>query len=372
MATDTNTTMSEQKGNTTATLPLIGITFGDVNGIGPEIILKVLEDSRILRFFTPILYGNHKILNRYRKLLQIEDFQLQPCKTPAQAIPRKINMINCWDEDYEIKPGQSDEEAGKLALESLNRATADLTSGAIQAVVTCPITKANMPKDGFPFPGQTEYFAKAGGGRESLMLMVHETMRVALATAHVPVERIPNILTRNLIFNRLTQLEKSLSHDFMIRHPKIAVLGLNPHAGENGKLGKEEDAVIGPVIKEWRDKGKHVFGPFPADGFFASGQFARFDAILAMYHDQGLIPFKVLSGYGGVNFSAGLPLIRVSPDHGTAYDIAGKGLANPDSLRSAIYLALELIKNRTEAPLPTTQKPKPASVEASAGGVDEV
>jgi len=345
--------------------------MGDVNGIGPEIILKALEDNRILKLFTPVIYGNHKILNRYRKLVQVEEFQLQPCKQASQAMPRKINMVNCWDQDYEIKPGESDPEAGKLALEALKRGAQDLKSGEIQALVTCPINKSNMPKDEFPFAGHTEFFAKEAGVKDGLMLMVCETLKIALATAHVPVEKISQSLTRNLIFNKLTQLEKSLSTDFSIRFPKIAVLGLNPHAGESGKLGQEEESIIGPVIRDWREKGKHVFGPFPADGFFASGQFQKYDAVLAMYHDQGLIAFKVLAGYGGVNFTAGLPIIRVSPDHGTAYDIVGKGVADPASLRNSIYTALELIQNRLESAQEKQTKPQP-SMKVAPSQVDEV
>ena len=343
-----NYTMSEIKNQNSGQLPVVGITFGDVNGIGPEIIIRLIEDNRILKLCTPILYGNHKIINRYRKLMNVEDFQMIPCKAANQATPRKVNMINCWEEDYEIKPGQSDPEAGKLALISLQKATEDLKNGWIQALVTAPITKSNMPEQEFPFPGHTEFFAKAAGVNESLMLMVHENLKVALATVHLPLERVAGILTRNLIFNKINQLGKTLVNEFDISHPKIAVLGFNPHAGENGKMGKEEESVIGPVIKEWRDKGKQVYGPFPADGFFASGQFKKFDAVLAIYHDQGLIPFKIIAGMEGVNFSAGLPFIRVSPDHGTAYDIAGKGEASDESLRSALYLALDLIRLKDE------------------------
>lgn len=332
----------------TSTLPTIGITLGDVNGIGPETVIQVLEDSRLLKLCTPVIYGNHKIINKYRKIMGIEDYQMVPCKYAGQATPRKINMLNCWDEDYEIKPGELDAVAGKLAFAALKRAGQDLKAGEIQALVTGPIHKSNMPKEEFPFSGQTEFFADISGSKEVLMLMVHEKIRVALATIHIPVEKIPQVLTRNLIFSRLTQLEKTLAKDFRIKHPKIAVLGLNPHAGENGMMGKEEETVIGPVVREWRDKGKLVFGPFPADGFFASGQFTKFDAVLAMYHDQGLIPFKVLAGYEGVNYTAGLPLIRVSPDHGTAFDIAGKGVANGESLRSALYLAMDLVKARAD------------------------
>lgn len=326
--------------------------MGDVNGIGPEILIRFLEDSRVLKLFTPVVYGNHRIINRYRKLLNVEDFQMVPCKNTAQVSPRKINMVNCWEEDYEIKPGQSEEAAGQYALLALQKAAADLKEGHIHAVVTGPINKSNMPADGFPFPGQTEFFAAEAGVKEPLMMMVSQQFRVALATAHLPVEKVPGKLTRNLLVSRISQLEKSLQEEFDIPQPKIAVLGLNPHAGENGKLGQEEETVIGPVIRDFRTKGKHVYGPFPADGFFASGQQGRFDAVLAMYHDQGLIPFKVLSGYDGVNYTAGLPFIRVSPDHGTAYEIAGQGKANPDSIRAAVFMALDQIRIREEKVVP--------------------
>lgn len=323
--------------------------MGDVNGIGPEIIIKVLEDSRLTRLFTPLIYGNHRIINRYRRLFGIEEFQMVPCKQAQQASPRKINMLNCWDDDYEIKPGQSDPQAGKLAFYALDRAASDLAQGQIQALVTCPIHKSNMPKDLFPFPGHTEFFAAKANVPESLMLMLHERLKIALATVHLPLEMVPGKLNRNLIFNRISQLEKTLKQDFGITHPKIAVLGFNPHAGENGRLGAEEETVIGPVIRDWREKGKLVFGPFSADGFFANGQFQKFDAILAMYHDQGLIPFKIIAGWEGVNYSAGLPFIRVSPDHGTAFELAGKNEASGDSLRAALFQALDLISARTIA-----------------------
>lgn len=357
--------MTEQKNINPASLPVIGFTLGDVNGIGPEIIIKTLEDSRLLKLFTPVIYGNHKIINRYKRLLNIEEIQIQPCRSASAAIPRKINMLNCWEQDYEIKPGELDPEAGKLAWESLKKAASDLKSGEIQALVTAPIHKANMPKEEFPFPGHTEFFAQLGGIKESLMLMVSEQLRVALATVHIPLEKVSGQLNRNLIFNRLTELEKCLFRDFVVKFPKIAVLALNPHGGESGKMGSEEEAVIGPVIKEWREKGKHVFGPFPADGFFASGQFSKYDGILAMYHDQGLIPFKVLAGYGGVNYSAGLPFIRVSPDHGTGFDIAGKNLANPDSMRNAIYLAIDILRNREDSGI--VQKTVKSSVQHTDG-----
>jgi 4-hydroxythreonine-4-phosphate dehydrogenase len=349
--------MSETKNTQNPSLPLIGFTLGDVNGIGPEILMRLLEDNRLLRICTPVIYGNHRILNRYRKLLQLEDFQMQPCRSANQALPRKINMLNCWEEDYEIKPGQADPEAGRLAWLALQKAGEDLASGDLQGLVTGPIQKSIMPAAEFPFPGQTEFFAslaqpqeggKGGDKTRSLMMMVQDNFRVALASAHVAVEKVPGILTPNLLKSRIEQLDQILRSTFDIAKPRIAVLGLNPHAGEDGKIGLEEEKVIGPEIRRFRDKGQLVFGPFPSDGFFASGQQRKYDAVLAMYHDQGLIPFKLLAGMEGVNFTAGLPFFRVSPDHGTAYDIAGKGLASADSMRAALYLVLDLIRLKSE------------------------
>lgn len=338
--------MSEHKNSVTSqAAPIIGITIGDVNGVGPEIIIKMLEDSRIMKLCTPVIYGNHRILNRYRKILGIEDFQMVPCKQASQAAARKINTLNCWDEDYEPKPGESDPKAGEYAWLALQKAGKDLAEGQIKALITAPIQKSNMPES-FTFPGQTEFFASFAGKEDALMLMVHANLKVALATVHVPVEKVSKMLNRNLIFQKLQALESSLISQFGITHPKIAVLGLNPHAGEAGKMGVEEETVIGPVIREWREKGKLVFGPFAADGFFASGQFGQFDAVLAMYHDQGLSPFKIIAGFEGVNFTAGLPFLRLSPDHGTAYDLAGKGLASEQSMRSALFTALDLIALR--------------------------
>jgi 4-hydroxythreonine-4-phosphate dehydrogenase len=345
--------MSETKNTQNPALPLIGFTLGDVNGIGPEILMRLLEDNRILRLCTPVIYGNHRILNRYRKLMQVEDFQMQPCRSAAQAIPRKINMLNCWEDDYEIKPGQVDNESGRLAWLALQKAGEDLASGALHGLVTGPIQKSIMPAEEFPFPGQTEYFAKlAGNNSGSMMMMVHEDFRVALATVHVPVEKISGILTAGLLKSRIEQLEKVLRDTFDIAKPRIAVLGLNPHAGEDGKIGKEEEKIIGPEIRQFREKGHMVFGPFASDGFFASGQHRRYDAVLAMYHDQGLIPFKLIAGMEGVNFTAGLPFFRVSPDHGTAYDIAGKGKASGDSMRAALFLLLDLIRIKTQKTVP--------------------
>jgi 4-hydroxythreonine-4-phosphate dehydrogenase len=345
--------MSEIKSTQNPVLPTIGFTLGDVNGIGPEILIRLLEDNRILRLCTPVIYGSHRILNRYRKMLQMEDFQMQPCKNAAQALPRKINMLNCWEEDYEPKPGHSDPEAGRLSWLALKKAGEDLASGQLHGLVTGPVQKSNMAAAGFPFPGQTEFFASlAGEHARAMMMMVQEDFRVALATVHIPVEKIPTVLNTALLNSAIKQLEGILKETFDLAKPRIAVLGLNPHAGEDGKIGKQEESIIGPEIRRFREKGQLVFGPFPSDGFFASGQHRRYDAVLAMYHDQGLIPFKLIAGMEGVNFSAGLPFFRVSPDHGTAFDLAGKGEASPDSMRAALFLLLDLIRIKSEKVIP--------------------
>lgn len=344
--------MSEIKSTQNPVLPTIGFTLGDVNGIGPEILMRLLEDNRILRLCTPVIYGNHRILNRYRKMLQMEDFQMQPCKNASQALPRKINMLNCWEDDYELKPGHSDPVAGKLAWIGLKKAGEDLAAGHLHGLVTAPVQKSNMPED-FPFPGQTEFFASLAGEQvKATMMMVQGDFRVALATVHIPVDKVSSLLNAGLLRSSIERLDGILRDSFEIAKPRIAVLGLNPHAGEEGKIGKEEEKIIGPEIRRFREKGQLVFGPFPSDGFFASGQYRRYDAVLAMYHDQGLIPFKLIAGMEGVNFSAGLPFFRVSPDHGTAYDLAGKGQASADSMRSALFLLLDLIRIKNEKVLP--------------------
>lgn len=355
--------MSETKTTQNPSVPVVGFTIGDVNGIGPEILIRLLEDNRILRLCTPVIYGSHRILNRYRKILQLDDFQMQPCRNAAQAIPRKINMLNCWEDDYEVKPGQADPEAGRLAWLALKKAGEDLAGGLLHGLVTGPIQKSSMPPE-FPFPGQTEFFASlAGEQAKSMMMMVQGNFRVALATVHIPVEKVPTFLTQPLLKARIEQLENVLMDTFEISKPRIAVLGLNPHAGEDGKIGKEEEKLIGPEIRRFREKGHLVFGPFASDGFFASGQQHQYDAVLAMYHDQGLIPFKLIAGMEGVNFTGGLPFFRVSPDHGTAYDLAGKGLASPDSLRSAVFLLLDLIclKSEKVQPVIVPGKEKPGN-----------
>lgn len=328
--------------------PKIGITIGDVNGIGPEVIIKALRDNRILNFITPVIYGSTKTLSYYKKALQFEDFNYSQAKDASQFHPKKVNIVNCWDEMVEINTGTVTPEAGRASFNALEKATEDLKAGHIDAVVTGPINKHNIQSDNFKFAGHTEYFTQKFEATDSLMFMTSNNLRIGVATGHIPVKDISKSITKELLTKKLDIMEQSLIQDFGIKKPKIAVLGLNPHAGEEGLLGKEDKEIILPVIKEYKHRGSLIFGPFPADGFFGKGDFRKFDGILAMYHDQGLIPFKTLAFENGVNFTAGLPVIRTSPDHGTAYDIAGKNEASATSMREAIYLARDIYKNRQE------------------------
>lgn len=326
--------------------PILGITLGDFNGIGPEVILKTMADSRITKICIPVIYGSNKILLKYKKILEIEEINFQISKSVENLIPKKINVINCWDDDLEIEPGKVTTEAGRCAFLSLNKATDDLISKKIDGIVTAPINKKNIQSSDFKFAGHTEYFASKDSGAEHLMLLVSESLRVGVATGHIPLSEVKQKITKELILSKVNILYKSLKNDFQILKPRIALLGLNPHAGEEGLLGTEETDFIAPLVEELKNKGVLIFGPLPADGFFGSGHFKKFDGILAMYHDQGLIPFKTLAFEQGVNFTAGLSFVRTSPDHGTAYDLAGKGIASESSFREALYLAIDVVKNR--------------------------
>ncbi len=326
--------------------PVIGITIGDINGIGPEVLIKALEDNRILRFMTPIIYGSSKVISYYRKALQLSDFSYHQIRDASQVFHKKINVINLWEETVEIQMGVENESGGKYALVSLKAAVNDLKSGKIDAIVTAPISKNNIQSEEFKFPGHTEYLADAFGTKDHLMLMVGDKMRIGLVTGHIPIKGIASALGKELIAKKLAILDKTLKADFGIKKPRIAVLGLNPHAGENGLLGNEEKDVISPVIKEFKEKGNLVFGPFPADGFFGSLLYSKYDGVLAMYHDQALIPFKTMCFETGVNYTAGLPAVRTSPDHGTAYSLAGKNEASESSMREAILLAAEIVNER--------------------------
>ncbi len=329
-------------------IPKIGITIGDINGIGPEIIVKALLDNRTYQNFTPIIYANGGIMSYYRKSLGKDQFNFHQAKSISQLNPKKVNVINVWTERVEVTPGNPNQTSGTYAKKSLEAAVEDLKTGQIDALVTSPFNKEYMKNEGFEFPGHTEYLASAFDVSDSLMLMVHEELRIAVVTGHIPLADVSQKITKETLESKLKLFLKSLKDDFQIRKPRIALLGLNPHAGENGMLGTEERDLIIPVIEEFKNSGNLVFGPYPADGFFGSSQYQSFDGVLAMYHDQGLIPFKHISQSEGVNFTAGLPVIRTSPAHGTAYNLAGKDLSNPSSMRNAIYLAHDLARNKIQ------------------------
>jgi 4-hydroxythreonine-4-phosphate dehydrogenase len=328
----------------------IGISIGDVNGIGLEIIIKTLADSRIYDYCVPIVYGHTKVASFYRRTTTVEDLNFFVINQASEGKmdQRKPNMINCWEEDVKIEPGIANSAVGKYAFLSLERATSDLVNGHIDALVTAPINKDSIQSDQFNFPGHTEYLQDRDGAAESLMFLVSDTLRVGVVTGHIPISKVAESITAEKIVAKLKLMDASLRNDFWIRKPKIAVLGLNPHASDNGLIGNEEQSVIVPAIEEARNNNILAFGPYPADGFFANGTYLQFDAVLAMYHDQGLIPFKQIAFESGVNFTAGLNFVRTSPDHGTAYDIAGKNQASEISFREALFTAIHIVKHRRE------------------------
>ncbi|GAA4094650.1 4-hydroxythreonine-4-phosphate dehydrogenase PdxA [Mucilaginibacter panaciglaebae] len=328
--------------------PKIGISIGDVNGIGLEIIIKTLTDSMIFNYCIPIVYGHTKVASFYRRVTEVGELNFNVIDHPSKAQYKRANMINCWEEDVKIEPGIPNKEVGKFAFASLERATADLINGDIDALVTAPINKDTIQSEDFNFPGHTEYLQDRDGAAESLMFLVSDTLRVGVVTGHIPVNKVSASITTEKILTKLKLMNTSLREDFWIRKPKIAVLGLNPHASDNGLIGHEEQDIIIPAIDEARANDILAFGPYPADGFFANASYMQFDAVLAMYHDQGLIPFKQIAFESGVNFTAGLKFVRTSPDHGTAYDIAGKNQASEISFREALFTALHIARNRKE------------------------
>ncbi len=324
----------------------VGISIGDVNGIGPEVIIKALNDNRILLDCTPIIYGSTKTISYHKKAIGDNDFMYSTCKSADEALNKKVNIINVWNEEINFELGKATEIGGKFAFLSLEAATTDLAAGKIDVLVTAPISKEAMAKSGFQFAGHTEYLADKAGMSEALMMMVGQNMRVALVSSHIPLKDVSSSLTQEKIHQKIKTFEKSLKNDFGIIRPKIAVFGVNPHAGENGKMGTEELEIILPAINQAKTENILAFGPFPADGFFGSSAMNQYDGILAMYHDQGLTAFKALSFDDGVNFTAGLPVVRTSPDHGTAFDIVGQNKASAQSMRSAIYLAMDVFRNQ--------------------------
>ena len=326
---------------------LVGITHGDINSISYEVITKVLMDSRILEVCTPLVYGLSKVASYHRKLIKnCPDFAFNLVRQPNQASVHKNNLLNVAEGEVKIDIGASTDVAGRMSLAALKMATEHALARNINVLVTAPINKHNIHSDAFAFPGHTEYLAKACNTNEYLMLMVSNNLRIGTVTTHCALSNVSQMLSKELILRKLRVLNHSLKTDFVRTSPKIAVLSLNPHAGDGAMFGKEEQNCIIPAVSEAFHKGIYAFGPFAADGFFGSGKYTQFDAVLAMYHDQAMIPFKLLSYGEGVNFTAGLPFVRTSPAHGTAYDIAGKDMASPDSLRNAIYLACDIYRNR--------------------------
>jgi len=347
----------------------IGFTLGDVNGIGPEVLIKALEDKRMLSICTPIIYGSNRIISFYKKMINAEGFSYSNCNSAEQANPKAVNIINCITEDIILTPGQETEIGAKAALISLEAATEDLVNGKIDALVTAPINKNNLHSVGFQYPGHTEYFNAKANNKESVMMLMNENLRVGLVTNHLPLKDVTEAITKALILKKIEIIYQTLRQDFAITSPTIAVLGLNPHSGDNGLLGSEEKNIIIPAIKEAQDKKILAVGPFSADGFFGSSNYQQFDAILAMYHDQGLVGFKSLSFGSGINFTAGLPFVRTSPDHGTAYELAGKNVATHESMLHAIYAAIDICNNRFEY-LESTKNPiKRTHVEFERGKV---
>ncbi len=326
----------------------VGITQGDINGISYEVIIKALTDPRMLDVCTPVVYGSPKVGAYHRKALNIDNFSFNNIKNAIEANPKRVNIVDCLDDSIRVELGKSTLMAGEASAISLNTAVNDLKQGVIDLVVTGPINKLNIQSDKFPFRGHTEYLAHHFESSDVLMLMVSDLIKVAVATGHVALADVPGLLSVDMLVGKIRLLHSSLVRDFGIRKPRIAVLGLNPHCGEDGLIGTEEKELIYPAIDRARDENIMALGPFPADGFFGSDNFSKFDAILAMYHDQGLGPFKALAFESGVNFTAGLPVVRTSPAHGTAFEIAGTGVASPDPFRRAIYLACDIFRNRKE------------------------
>jgi 4-phospho-D-threonate 3-dehydrogenase / 4-phospho-D-erythronate 3-dehydrogenase len=325
----------------------IGITIGDINGVGPEVILKTLADSRILNRFTPVIYGSSKILSYHKNTIPDLNIQFNNINDASKAQANKINVVNCWEDNVVVNLGKVNEDGGKYAQLALEKAVSDVKRKAIDGIVTAPINKASMKMAGFKYPGHTEFF-EAEFGKDGLMLMLSDTLRIGLVTNHVPIAEVASKVTKGQILSKLKVFNETLKTDFGIDRPQIAVLGLNPHAGDQGAIGDQEEKIIKPAIIESKKSGIFASGPFPADGFFGSSNFKKFDGILAMYHDQGLVALKSLSFGEGVNFTAGLEMVRTSPDHGTAFDIVGQNIAEPSSFRTALYQAIDIAKSRKD------------------------
>ncbi|HVZ98371.1 MAG TPA: 4-hydroxythreonine-4-phosphate dehydrogenase PdxA [Chitinophagaceae bacterium] len=351
--------------------PIIGFSCGDLNGIGTEIILKALSDNRFLEFCVPVVFASNKLINFYRKGIAGLNFNFTSAKELSRLNSKQVNVLNCWEEEVAINPGSLSSTAGQYAVKSLQAAAAALKGGQIHGLVTAPIHKKNIQSEAFSYTGHTPYLKDFFGVQDVLMLMVSENMRVGLVTEHVPLKEVASQLSKEKIVSKLHILHASLKKDFNIEKPKIAVLALNPHAGDDTLIGTEEEEIIKPAIKEAKQRNMLVVGPFSADAFFARGQYNKFDAVLAMYHDQGLIPFKSLSYGEGINFTAGLPGIRTSPDHGTAFDIAGKDKADSSSFKAAIFSCIDILNNQRIFDENHRNPIKKISASIVAGAVDE-
>ena len=325
---------------------VVGISIGDINGVGIEVILKSFEDKRMLEFCTPLLFGSSKVISFHKKILSIET-NIHEIQSIQQIKEDQINLLNIWDEDVKLELGKGTKTGGQYAFKSLNEATKSLKKGEIDILITAPINKDTIQSEEFNFSGHTEFLERNLEG-ESLMILMNDFLKIGLITGHIPISKIAETITPELIESKVKILNNSLKQDFNINKPKIAVLGLNPHSGDNGVIGQEENEMIKPTITSIHEKGIFVYGPYAADGFFGSEAYKQFDGVLAMYHDQGLAPFKALTFGNGVNFTAGLSHVRISPDHGTAFDITGKGKANPDSFKEAVFTGIKIFKNRNE------------------------
>lgn len=326
--------------------PVIGITTGDLNGVGLELIVKIFSDGRMMDLCTPILFGSNKVLNFYRKSLNDYSLNFHAIKKLDTLNHKQLNVFSCWEEEVNITPGQLNEVGGKYAIRSLEVATQCLIEGQIDAIVTAPIHKSNTQLPNFKYPGHTPFFKDRFQAKDVVMMLYYEQLRVALATEHIPLQQVSQHLSVKGIVQKCQIIHDTLIRDFGIDKPKIAILGLNPHAGDNGLIGNEEADIILPAIQQLQEQGILAFGPYSADAYFGNSVFLHFDATLAMYHDQGLIPFKSLAGHIGVNYTCGLPKVRTSPDHGVAFDIAGKNIASEDSFRESIFQAIALVKQR--------------------------
>ncbi len=329
--------------------PIVGITQGDSNGIGYEVIIKAISDPRVLEFFTPVIYGSSKLFGFYRKSIpEIEQMDTNVITAASDAKPKRINILNCLPENVFAEPGQATPDSARAAITALDKAVEDIKAGTIDVLVTGPINKKAMSGQGFGFPGHTEYLQQQFGVKDVTMLMTSHRLRLGVVTGHIPLKDVVRSISKEKILSKLRLMTKSLKEDFCIDQPRIAVLSLNPHSGDGGLLGTEEQDIIIPAIEEATAEGILAFGPYSPDGFFGLGHYEKFDATLAMYHDQGLAPFKALSFEDGVNFTAGLPIVRTSPDHGTAFELAGRDEADPQSMRSAIFAAVDIFNARMD------------------------